>query len=75
MHMMNDMCLCNAFKDLEHSKFFVDKKGTHIILIRRNSLVHKCPMGQILQNDSSRQKNIAHPLWCDVGVEIPLLVQ
>ena len=73
MHMMNDMCLCNAFKSSK-IQICCRPKGTHFIIKKIIVQYIKASWAKV-QKIKSIPKYAAHPLWSYVSVEVPLLMQ
>ena len=70
--MMNDMCICNVFMDFEDSSLFQTKRNTRYIN-KINFQYINAPWTK--QYKTLRQKSSAHPLWCNVGIQSPLLLK
>ena len=73
MHMMNDMCLCNAFKGSK-VQICCRQKGTHVIIKEIIVQYIKASWAEKYKSKSI-PKYTTHPLWSYVSVEIPLLMQ
>ena len=73
MHMMHDMCLCNAFKG---SKVQIcgRQKGTHVIIKKIIVQYIKASWAKHYKGESI-PKDTAHPLWRNVSVESLFLVK
>ena len=73
MHMMNVMLFMQCIQGFENSNSLQTKKGTHVIL-RSNLFSTSVPHGRNITKYLMK-KDIAHPLWSDVGVEGLFLVK